>query len=146
MANTQVLVLKDKVQRYLTDLVGSVQIDRDGDFTARQGSSRIFIRCVEWGEDKTIVTLMVPLLLDVQPSAELFRHVALHSNDWIFGHLYAVERDGRAELHLGHKLLGDYLDPEELKSAVAGMALTADHIDDELKNQFGGNRFHEDDK
>ncbi|MFT4089006.1 MAG: hypothetical protein QM658_17985, partial [Gordonia sp. (in: high G+C Gram-positive bacteria)] len=45
---------------------------------------------------------------------------------------------------LKHNLLGDFLDPEELMSAVYGLAFVADDVDDELKAKFGGLRFHED--
>ena len=51
------------------------------------------------------------------------------------------EKEGKFTLWLTHSLLGDYLDIEELKSAVATMANTADRLDDELKAKFGGERY-----
>jgi hypothetical protein len=144
MGDHEILVLKDKVQRYLSELVGTVEIDRDGDFTLRHGSSRVFVRCAELKGDRTYVAITVPLLFGCQASPELFRHVATHADDWVFGHLSAHEGDDGVAVFFTHRLLGDYLDPEELKSAVGGVAATADDLDNELQGQFGGRRFHED--
>src|SRR5215211_489784 len=141
---THILLLKDKVQRYLSELVNSFEVTRDGDFTFQQGLSRIFIRCDTWYEDRTLVRLTVPLLLDVEPSADLFEYVALHADDFVFGHLAAHRNEqDRVDLFFVHILLGDYLDPEELMSAVGGMAVSADELDNELQAEFGGRRFHE---
>ena len=41
-------------------------------------------------------------------------------------------------------IVGDYLDVEELKAALAALANTAYGLDDELKASFGGARHHED--
>jgi hypothetical protein len=144
MAQSDVLVLKDKVQRFLTDLVGGFEVDRDGDFTFQYGSARVFVRCGEISDDRTFVGLTVPLLFDVPPSTELFKHIALHADDWIFGHLSAAERGGNVDVFFTHRLLGDYLDPEEFRSALGGLVGTADTLDNELQQQFGGRRFHED--
>lgn len=145
MASQNVLVIRDKVQRYLTDdFLRSVQIDRDGDFTAQYGSARIFIRVYDWAEDRAIVAVTVPLLFEVTPSQELFKYVATHSDDYIFGRLTLVERDEHCDVYFTHSLLGDFLDPEELKSVVGGMLSTAEKLDNELQGQFGGRRFHDD--
>jgi hypothetical protein len=39
-----------------------------------------------------------------------------------------------------HTLLGDYLDEEELHWALYQLLNTADKLDDELKQKFGGKR------
>ena len=44
---------------------------------------------------------------------------------------------------LEHNLLGDYLDEAELVETVLLLANVADDVDDELKAEFGGERFHE---
>ena len=55
---------------------------------------------------------------------------------------------GKAYLHdkgvwLAHNLLGDHLDPEELIATLGLLGRTADRIDDELKGDFGGQRFND---
>ena len=47
-------------------------------------------------------------------------------------------------LGFSQRLLGDYLDEEELTHTVVAIAGTADILDDELQAKFGGKRFHED--
>lgn len=140
-----VAATRAKVQQYLTQNFNNVNIDKDGDFSLRNGSARIIVRVwtrddVEW----TIVGLWVPLLTEVKETPELFEHIALHADDYIFGHLNAYRREDGIMISLNHNLLGDYLDEDELARAVGGMAGVADDIDDELRAQFGGKRFHED--
>ena len=40
-----------------------------------------------------------------------------------------------------HTLLGDYLDPEELRSAIGAVATTGNDLDDEVQDRFGGERW-----
>ena len=135
---------RTKVQQILTQNFTDVIIDKDNDFTLRNGSSRIFVRT--WTRDDvdwTIVGLWIPLLTEVKETPELFEHLALHADDYIFGHLNATRRDGGIMISLNHNLLGEYLDSDELTRSVGGMLGVADELDDELRNQFGGKRFHE---
>lgn len=141
---SDVLTVKDKVQRYLTDLVGRIEIDSDGDFTFRHGSARMFVSVGAIGKDNTVVALNVPLTLRVRPSAELFHFIATNADRYVFGHLSASERDDGVLVMYSHSLLGDYLDAEELKWAVGAMATTADDLDNEIRDKFGGDLFHED--
>ena len=146
LPNTALLILKDKVQRYLTDLAGTIQLLPDGLFAVDSGSARVLVLCDEWaGADQTLVHVFAPLLQGVKPSPELYEHVALHADDYLFGHLSArPEDDGTIAVMFTHVMLGDYLDPEELKHAVGGVLAPADILDDELQARFGGKRFHED--
>jgi len=138
-------VTRSKVQQYLTRNFSSVNIDEDGDFSLRNGSARIFVRVVvREGVDWTHVSLWAPVLRGVKETPAVFEYVALHADDYVFGHLHAIRFDDGIAIGLSHNLLGDYLDEDELGRAVGGMLGVADEIDDELKTQFGGTRFHED--
>ena len=143
MASEQLAVVKDKVQRYLTDLLGSVQVDRDGDFSLRQGSARVFVRVAPLGEDRTFVAVWAETNLEVPPSPELYKFIAT-GNRYSFGCLRCREADGKVSVIFGHSLLGVFLDPDELKMTVVVVAQTADEIDDEIMTKFGGRKFHED--
>jgi len=143
LENSQIAVVKEKVQRYLIDLLDTVQIDRDGDFSLRHGSARVFVRVSPLGDDGTFVAVWAITNSDVPASPELFRYLATE-NHYRFGHMSCFEKDGKAQVHFSHNLLGDFLDPDELKMAVFIVARTADELDDELKSKFGGRRFHED--
>lgn len=136
--------LRGKIQQYLTQNFNNVTIDRDGDYSLRSGSARIFVSArtrdeVEW----TWVNLWVPVLHEVKESPEVFEYVALHADDYLFGHIHATRLDDGLAIGLRHVLLGDYLDEDELGYAVGGMLSSADELDDELKTRFGGTRFHE---
>lgn len=133
-----------KVQQYLTRNFNNVNVDERNTYSLRHGSARIFVRT--WTRDEvdwTVVTLNIPLLFGVKETPAVFEHIALHADDYIFGHLNAVRTDEGLTIHLSHALLGDYLDEEELARAVGAMLSGADDLDDELATQFGGKRFHE---
>lgn len=138
-----VRITKEKVQRYLTDLFGSVSIDRDGDFYVRNGSTMVFISVVPGGEKYSLVRIFAPVLREVPESPACYKYVATANGRFVFGSLSAREAGGKLDLMFGHALLGEYLDPEELSSALSAVAITADAIDDEIKAQFGGVRFNE---
>jgi Putative bacterial sensory transduction regulator len=136
--------VRSKVQQFLTQNFNDVNIDKDGDFSLRHGSTRIFVRTRTREESEiTWISLDIPVLFEVKEMPEVFEHVALHADDYVFGHLNAVRTDDGLMIMLSHALLGDYLDEQELLRAVGAMLGTADALDDELQTQFGGKRFHE---
>lgn len=138
-----VAATKERVQRMLTQTLGTVQVDQDGDFTFRHGSARVFIRVMAAFGDHTVVRAFAYTNLEVPPSPELFHFVATN-NAYVFGHLTAVERDEGVTVVFGQTILGDSLDPDELMTSVAAVASSADDVDDKIQQRFGGKRFHED--
>ena len=140
-----VAALQEKVARYVEDLIGHHEINEWDEIHFRWGSVHVFLKCRNYGDEDTVVAISVPLLYGVKPTPELFRHLAFHADDWYFGHLSVTqpEHGETIKIWLTHSLLGDYLDVEELKTAVAAIARTADGLDDELKQQFGGDRHPE---
>ena len=140
-----VVATRAKVQQYLTQNFSDVNIDSDGDYSLRLGSTRIFVMVRTRDEiDFTTVTLEVPLLRHVKETPAVFEYIALHGDDYLFGRFAAKRSDEGLVILFSHVLLGDYLDEEELGMAVGGMLSVADKLDDELEKQFGGDRFHED--
>ena len=91
----------------------------------------------------TIVTINAFTNYRVPPTQE-FCHFLATNNTYFFGALNAFEREDGANVRLSHTLLGDFLDPEELKVAVALLAGTADSIDTQIQQKFGGDVFHSD--
>ena len=139
-----ILEVKEKVQRYLTDTVGNVQIDSDGDFSFRHGSSQIFVRVAEFNEENTTVRVFSPTNLEVPPSPELYKYIATESHKYIFGRLAVQEQENGLVVIYSDTLLGEFLDPDELKIAVIIVAKTADDIDNEIQEKFGGIIYHQD--
>jgi len=142
MENNLVAPVKDKVQRYLIDLLDNIQIDRDGDFHFRHGSSHVFVRVQPMGDEHTFVAVWAPTNADVPATPELYKYI-IDENHYRFGHLVCQEEGGKATIRFAHHLLGDFLDPDELKMTVVMVARTADEIDDQIKAKFGGHSFHE---
>lgn len=143
MSSVAVLQTKEKVQRFLTDLVERVGIDKDGDFHFRHGSAHIFVRVSEWHDEETLVRVWAPMNIGITPTPEFYRYIALEGSNYLFGRLDAIEEEGKVNVYFAHMLLGTYLDPEELKSVAAVVAKTADELDNTIKERFGGSVFHE---
>lgn len=145
--SVDVSTTREKVEQYLSRNFAQVSVNEAGVYSLRKGSARIFVEvrvAGSAGEAKiTLVNLDVLLLQGVRETPAVFEYVALHADDYQFGHLNAARTDDGLRLFLSHTLLGDYLDEDELRYAVGGMATVADDLDDELQLRFGGARFHE---
>ena len=139
-----------KVQRILTGPMG-LRVSLQGNtmhITFTDVSTRVSVTVQDWGVDKngdpqTLVRLSSPVLWEVPPSPALFEWIAREGGNYFFGHVSAYDDNdapGKLFLAMSHTLLGDYLDEEELSSAMWGVLSTADKLDDELKGKFGGKR------
>lgn len=136
---------KDRVQTYLTRHA-PVSIDSDGDLSVSMGSARVFVRVREHpGGEATLVDCWAIALAEVPVTPDLYEFIATGSDSFIFGHLSLAVDDASntGMVFLSHRLLGDYLDEDELMYVVGGLVSSADDIDDDLKDRFGGRRFHE---
>jgi hypothetical protein len=142
MENNQVAIVKDKVQRFLLEVLNTVSIDRDGDFTFREGSTRLFISVQPFGVASASVRIVAPIISEAPASPELYKFIACEGS-YKFGHLTCQEKDGKVSILFNHTLLGDFLDPDELKLTAFLMARTADELDDAIVTTFGGRKFHE---
>ena len=112
-------------------------------------STQVSISVADWGpnkdgEPRSLVNISSPILWSVPPTPQLFEWIAREGGRYYFGHVQAADdvRDqGKVFLSMNHTLLGDYLDEEELAAAMYAVLNTADQLDDELKNRFGGKRW-----
>lgn len=135
--------VRERVQAYLTSQ-GPVQIDDRNRYGLEVGSTKVFVEVIEHpNADATLVKLLAPILFKVPITPDLYKYVALHADDWYFGSLglWPEESGDVGMLVIGHTLLGDYLDKDELMGAVWAVSGTADKLDDELMPQFGGTRY-----
>lgn len=140
-----------RVQRILTGPLG-LKIQLQGDtigvvFT--DSSTQIYIRIIDWGKNKdgeprSLVRINSPILRGVTPTPALYEYLAREAPQMWFGNI-AVWDDsdspGMVSLSLGHTLLGDFLDEEELKAAMFNVLNSADELDDQLQARFGGKRW-----
>lgn len=136
---------RSKVEQYLTANFKDVDTAPADGYSLRRGSARIFVTTMTHDDtDWTWVVLEAPLLSNVEETPDVFEYVALHSDDFIFGHLSVVRSSNGLDIRFSHALLGDFLDEDELVKAVEGMLVIADKMDDELAEIFGGDRCHAD--
>lgn len=135
--------VKNKVQRLLANKLGSIQIDKDGDFVFQHESAVVFIRVRQWADSHTVVTCNCPMLYEVPITADLCRWVAVQGQEFLFGSVSLTPLpDGKSGwLHFRHSLLGDDIDESELMNAVFVTASTANDLDNDLQEKFGGKLF-----
>ncbi len=135
-------VTRQKVDTYLAEAFDEVE-SVDGGWSIRYGSCRVNIRVDVFDEDSSVVHVESPVVTGAAASPELYRYVATAAGVHEFGHLgVREEADGTATITFGHSLLGDFLDPAELRTAVVAVSFTADDLDDKLAAEFGG-RVHD---
>jgi hypothetical protein len=139
-----------KVQRILTGPMG-LRISLQGStlsVTFNNSSTRVNLSFTDWGLNKagdpsTLIGVSAPLLWEVEPTPAVFEWIAREGGKFYFGHVTAYDdtsAPGKVFLLMSHTLLGDYLDEEELHWALYTLLQTADKLDDELKEKFGGKR------
>jgi hypothetical protein len=111
-------------------------------------STSVAIAVFDWGagrdgEPRSLVRLSAPILFGVPASPALYEWIAKEGGKYFFGHVLASEDSddpGKLFVMMTHTLLGDYLDEEELAAAMWGVLGSADDLDDELQQRFGGKR------
>jgi hypothetical protein len=144
--SAEVLAVRDKVQRYLAEVVGAVKIDSDGDFTFRAGSSQMWIsvrKVEQHGSYTEFVAVKVFANTNnrVPASPALFEYVATEGRYQI-GALRCFRKEDGVRVWLEHTLMGTFLDPAELYVTINYIGEIADWVDDEIRRKFGGVLYH----
>jgi hypothetical protein len=133
--------LRQKLERMLDDLFDTHQQDPEGDYVVPYGSAVAFLRPIEIYGGQTAVRVWAITNVGLNVTDDLARYLATENGKLVFGVLSLD--DSRGTVVLGHTLLGEFLNREELKVAVAAVAMVADTYDDEIKSRFGGRLFTE---
>jgi len=133
---TAVADVQAQVREFLSTFDDVTKND-DGTCTLSYGSAEVTVTVSVFDEDQAVVKVRAEAVVGAKPSPELFHHIATYSAE--IGHLRAVEEsDGTVTILLCHGLLGEFLNPAELRMTVVALALVADQIDDGLAERFGG--------
>jgi hypothetical protein len=134
----------ERAQGFLAANFSTKLGDRPGLFFVDAGSTTVKViisQAADQPDGPVWINVMAGLLFGASPTPELFKHTALHADDYRMEHLSAFENDeGLIDIWFTHDLLGDFLDEDELGFAVGGVAGRGDELDDELQRQFGGKR------
>lgn len=139
--------VSQKVQRMLATAFTDVRLTTSG-FAVPHGSSQVLVDVRDWGVDskgepQTLVYMWAPLGREVKMTPELYKWAATEGQDKYFGsvHVYPAENGETGNVTFEHTLLGDFLDPMELETAVAMVFFSADALDEIIHEKFGGKRF-----
>jgi hypothetical protein len=140
--------VKGKVQRILADELGSVEIDRDGDFIVKHESTIVFVSVFAFNDNEDsdiVISCVAPLVTGVPLTPEVFKWVAVDGQRFHFGSCYITPEENPANgwIYFKYAIVGNDLDSNELLSAVYRTAFTANDFDDKLKELFGGKLFTE---
>ena len=141
-----------KVTNYLDDLGWSYEVAAIDMLLLSQGSAMVMITietCQSIDGTVEIVSIKSPILRNVEPSADLYKSISEINSSLPFGALVIEDTAGKGGksggkntgvLFLKHSLLAQTLDKEEIEVGVGTMAVIADNLDDELQNEFGGQK------
>ena len=125
--------LEKLYQRYL--------IDDHGSYILGLESARVFV-VPTWIEDgPTVVRIFAITNLDVPVTPELSSYLLAKNLEFVLGG-FALDVNAGA-VWFNHNLLGQFMAPEELESALAAVLQTANAEDDAIKSRFGGRLYVE---
>jgi len=136
-----------KVQRILGAEFSDVRLAKNG-FSVPYESTTAFVEIREWSPDKdgnprSVVYIWAPIGREVKPTPEMYHWAATDGRQRLFGGVTVIDNEGGKDCFLmfDHTLLGDFLDPAELVSAVGAIVTTADEFDEIVRDKFGGKRY-----
>jgi hypothetical protein len=141
--------VRKKVQRILTDDLGRVEIDRDGDFVLHHESAVVFVSLREMSDKpdaNIVINAFCPMVINVPLTPEVYKWVATEGQHYFFGHCQIFENDDNEKLGrilFGYSIVGNDLDPNELQNLIFLTMSTGNKLDDMLKDKFGGKLFSE---
>lgn len=130
--------LREHVGGLLRVMLGGYQVDAWGNYTFVHDGARVYVT-VGGSPIGPQVGVFSVTNLDVDLSPPLASFLVTTNHKLGFGS-FSYDADNRA-VWLRHTLLGTTLDGPELQTAVAAIASTAAHLDDQIAQQFGGRTF-----
>ena len=132
-----------KVHNILTSEIGSVTVDKDGAFRFPYQSTVVNVSVEEFGENETLVKLDGLIALDSQSSPAVYEWCNQQNVAIAFGAVVHMQSEKTNITMLKHAILGDFLDPAELFTALKGVVFLADDLDDKFISLFGGKRYED---
>ena len=136
-----VRALRVRLEAYLRDLFGSYRVQESGAYAVRIGDADVYISPTAWTDDSAVVTLLSYSNEEVAVSFETLATLNQLNLRLTFGNYVLDERTRYVAFE--HALLGDYLDPEELRGAVYAVAGGAMFYAEEIRQAGGGRLWNE---
>jgi hypothetical protein len=134
---------RERIDRFLRDVLGQVATDDQGDFMVDVGPATVWVRPVPWTHDRTLVNIWAVTNVGVRVDAELARFLLTTNATWPVGGFRLVQHPDGSEVVMAHSLLGEYLNRAELDFAVSAVASATERFAPTIKERFGGTLFKE---
>lgn len=132
----ELMTLREKTERLLEQSVRA--FERVGDhFEVPYQSTRVIVHPIDWTQGRTVLRIIAPIVVGVRSVPDLFVRLGELNNTTIFGKFYVRDET----IFIEHNLLGECLDKQEFRAALASVAHHADHLDDVLLAEFGGRKW-----
>jgi hypothetical protein len=130
----------EKVVQWLREIFGELATPREdipGIWVHLPATSAwAQVTVMPWGDDATVMTRSY-VVTGAELTPELLRHLLNQNTTMMFG-AFGVDNDG--DITFDHTIVGSTCDKEELRASVLAVVLTADKVDDELTQRWGGQR------
>jgi Putative bacterial sensory transduction regulator len=128
--------LRLKLESYLPDLFGAYRVDQSRVYSVEIGEAVVYVSPKPWTDESAVVTLFTYTNEEVAVSYETLAKLNALNSRLTFGN-YVLDERARF-VAFEHALLGDYLDPEELRAAVYAVAGGAFFYAEEIRDVAGG--------
>lgn len=130
-----------KVHNILTSEIGSVTVDKDGAFRFPYESTVVNVSVEDFGDNETLIKLDGLIALDSKTGAAVYEWCNQQNAALAFGAVVHMESGKNNLTIIKHAILGDFLDPAELFTALRGLIFLANDLDDKFISKFGGKRY-----
>lgn len=132
-----------KVHNILASEIGSVTVDRDGSFRFPYQSTVVNVSVEDFGDNETLIKLDGLIALDSSSGPAVYEWCNQQNAAIAFGTVVHLESGKNNVTIIKHAILGDFLDPAELFTALRGLIFLADDLDDKFIAKFGGQRYQD---
>jgi len=135
-SSSELVSLREKTARLLEQAVRGFAVVGEH-FEIPYQSTRVIVHPIDWTSGRTLLRIIAPILVDVEPVPALHVRLGELNNTTVFGKFYVRDRT----IFIEHNLLGESVDEAGFRAALASVAHHADHLDEPLQAEFGGQKW-----
>ena len=136
-----VVKLRGLVEDKLAEMLEGYAVDPRGSYVFNFESAHVFVVPAWLPDERTVLRVFAITNLDVPVTGQLSGYLLEKNLNFVLGS-FALDAE-KGAVWFNHNLLGQYLEPDELEATVAAVAQTANELDDEIKDRFGGRLYSE---
>jgi len=137
MADTPAVAsLRGLIRKFLDESELKYLRDGDEDFVLPFRNIMVHVTPHQWGDDQTVVAVVAVTNENMRIDKELTEFIAVENGRILFGKL-CLYLD-RKQVRFEHPLLGDFLNRDELGTAVKIVGSSAVGYESQIKEKWGG--------